>query len=62
MDDVCKVTTYYRADCGADALHANLPIRSSYFRDPGPTTTGIPLPRLFSDQALIAIEITSQAR
>ena len=57
FDDVCKVTTLYSGDCGADALHANLPIRSSYFTDPGPATTGIPLPQLAYDQMMIEIEI-----
>jgi len=56
INDVCKVTTYYQADCGADKLHANLPIRSSYFHEPSPTTTGIPLPCLSSHEALIEIE------
>ena len=40
-DDVCKVTTVYSGNCGADALNANLPIRSSYFTDPGPASTGV---------------------
>ena len=56
-DDVCKVTTVYHGDCGADALHANLPIRSSYFSDPGPATTGIPLPELAYDAMMIEIDV-----
>jgi hypothetical protein len=45
-DDVCKVTTVYAADSFADEPHANLSIRSSFFHDPGPATTGIPLSKL----------------
>ncbi len=56
-DDVCKVTTVYKGDCGAEALNANLPIRSSYFRDPGPASTGVPLPVLAYDSMVIEIDV-----
>ena len=56
-DDVCKVTTVYHGDCGADALNANLPIRSSYFPNPGPASTGVPLPELAYDSMMIEIDI-----
>ena len=56
-DDVCKVTTVYDGDCGADALNANLPIRSTYFSDPGPATTGIPLPALAYEGMMIEIDV-----
>ena len=46
MDDVVKVTTFYKGDGGGADLHENLSIRSSYFSDPGPATTGISLPFL----------------
>ena len=55
-DDICKVGTFYRGDWGADALHSNLPIRSSYFSEPGPATTGIPLPDLAYEGMAIEIE------
>jgi enamine deaminase RidA (YjgF/YER057c/UK114 family) len=56
-DDVCKVMTVYEGACGYDELHGNLGIRSSYFRDPGPATTGIPLPALAYPQMVIEIDI-----
>jgi len=56
-DDVCKVTTVYHGDCGAEALHANLPVRSSYFSDPGPATTGVPLPELAYEGMMIEIDV-----
>ena len=40
----------------APALHANLPIRSSYFADPGPATTGVPLPALAYESMVIEID------
>ena len=59
--DVCKVMTVYQRDCGADALNANLPIRSSYFDDPGPATTGVPLPALAYEGMCVEIDIYAMA-
>ncbi|MBT7145614.1 MAG: RidA family protein, partial [Rhodospirillales bacterium] len=57
FDDVVKVLTLYDGDCGEDALNANLPIRSSYFTDPGPTSTGVPLPELAYPGMMVEIDI-----
>ena len=59
--DVCKVMTVYKGDVGADALHANLPVRSSYFPDPGPASTGVPLPVLAYAGMCIEIDIYAMA-
>jgi enamine deaminase RidA (YjgF/YER057c/UK114 family) len=59
--DVCKVMTVYKGGCGAQALHDNLPIRSSYFEDPGPATTGVPLPFLAYESMCIEIDIYAMA-
>lgn len=59
--DVCKVLTVYEGQCGHDDLHDNLSIRSSYFPDPGPATTGIPLPELAYPGMVIEIEIFAMA-
>jgi enamine deaminase RidA (YjgF/YER057c/UK114 family) len=59
--DVCKVTTVYEGGCSHDDLHENLSIRSSYFEDPGPATTGIPLPKLAYPAMVIEIEIFAMA-
>ncbi len=56
-DDVCKVLAFYQGDCGEDALNANLPVRASYFADPGPATTGVPLPALAYPSMVIEIDI-----
>lgn len=60
-DDVCKVMTVYKGGCGAAALNDNLPIRSSYFADPGPATTGVPLPVLAYEGMCIEIDIYAMA-
>ena len=60
-DDVCKVMTVYKGDCGAAALNDNLPIRSSYFSDPGPATTGVPLPVLAYEGMCVEIDIYAMA-
>jgi enamine deaminase RidA (YjgF/YER057c/UK114 family) len=55
--DVCKVTTVYEGRGGGDDLHENLAIRSSFFPDPGPATTGIPLPILAYPEMVIEIDV-----
>jgi enamine deaminase RidA (YjgF/YER057c/UK114 family) len=62
IDDVVKVTTFYEGDGSGDDLHANLAIRSSYFSDPGPATTGISLPCLAYDGMVIEIEVIGMVR
>lgn len=56
-DDVCKVTTMYEGKSSHDTLHDNLLIRSSFFREPGPATTGIPLPALAYPGMIIEIDV-----
>jgi enamine deaminase RidA (YjgF/YER057c/UK114 family) len=61
MDDSVKVTAYYQGGTSADQLHANLSIRSGSFTEPGPASTGIPLPALAYDGMMIEIEIVAMA-
>jgi enamine deaminase RidA (YjgF/YER057c/UK114 family) len=56
-DDVCKVIAMYEGDCGERDLHKNLAIRSSFFSDPGPATTGVPLPKLAYPDMVIEIDV-----
>lgn len=56
LDDVVKVTTFYQGSASADALHENLLIRSGSYREPGPATTGIPMPNLVYEGMVIEIE------
>ena len=55
-DDVCKITTVYQGDGDSETLHGNLSIRAGYFRDPGPATTGVPLPALAYESMVIEID------
>ena len=55
--DVCKVTTVYQGRPNTTDLHDNLVIRSYFFPDPGPATTGIPLPTLAYPEMAIEIDI-----
>ncbi|MGI9414451.1 MAG: RidA family protein [Hyphomicrobiales bacterium] len=55
--DVVKATTYYRGGPAADDLHDNLQIRSSYYRAPGPASTGVPVAGLAAAAAMISVEV-----
>jgi enamine deaminase RidA (YjgF/YER057c/UK114 family) len=57
LDDVVKVTSFYEGGASAETLHENLAIRSASFRDPGPATTGIPMPWLAYEGMVIEIEV-----
>jgi len=59
LDDVVKVTTYYQGSASAEALHQNLLVRSGSFTDPGPATTGVPMPALVYPDMVIEIEVTA---
>lgn len=59
--DVCKVLAVYEGQCGGDDLHANLAIRSSFFEEPGPATTGVPLPKLAYPGMVIEIDVFAMA-
>ena len=54
--DVCKILAVYCARDDAQRLHENLSIRSSYFAEPGPASTGVPLPALAYDSMVIEID------
>lgn len=56
LADLVKVNTYYVGGAEPEALHENLSIRSSYYGDPGPASTGMPLPRLVPEGAMISID------
>ncbi|MFT5896054.1 MAG: enamine deaminase RidA (YjgF/YER057c/UK114 family) [bacterium] len=62
MDNIVKVTTFYQGSASADELHKNLMIRSNAFSNPGPATSGIPLPHLVSKHMMIEIEVIVIAR
>ena len=57
LDDVVKVTAYYGGAASAEILHDNLSVRSASFNDPGPASTGIPMPCLAYEDMEIEIEV-----
>ncbi|MEM7069283.1 MAG: Rid family hydrolase [Pseudomonadota bacterium] len=56
LDNVVKITTFYKGSASAEALHENLLIRSNSYSEPGPATTGIPIPNLVYEGMMIEIE------
>lgn len=61
VDDVVKVNAFYKGIGTAEDLHRNLTIRSAAFTEPGPATTGIPLPCLAYEDLMIEIEVVAMA-
>jgi hypothetical protein len=53
------VTAFYEGGASADQLHKNLSVRSACFTEPGPATTGIPVPFLAYEQMVIEIEVVA---
>jgi enamine deaminase RidA (YjgF/YER057c/UK114 family) len=54
--DILKVNCYYRGTDNPDHLHDNVNVRSSYFKKPGPTSTGVPVATLAYDGMMVEIE------
>jgi enamine deaminase RidA (YjgF/YER057c/UK114 family) len=59
LDDVVKVGAFYEGGASAGDLHRNLEIRSASFTEPGPASTGIPLPCLAYRDMVIEIEVVA---
>jgi enamine deaminase RidA (YjgF/YER057c/UK114 family) len=57
LDDVVKLNSFYKGGADRDYPRRYATIRSSYFRDPGPTTTGVPLPKI----AVLGLELEIEA-
>jgi len=56
IDDLVKITCFYKSDGTPEALHANLAIRSSYFSDPAPSQTSVPLMTMGLEGLMLEIE------
>ena len=56
MDDLAMTKCFYKSDGTPEALHANLAIRSSYFRDPAGPTTNVPLGTMGLEGLMLEIE------
>jgi enamine deaminase RidA (YjgF/YER057c/UK114 family) len=56
---VVKVNSFYAGDVGVDVLLPNLETRFSYFPAAGPTSTGVPFPKLAYEGMLTEIDIVA---
>jgi enamine deaminase RidA (YjgF/YER057c/UK114 family) len=61
IDDVMKVGCWYNGAASVATLRRNASIRSSYYRRPGPTSTGVPLPRQYAAGMEIQVDIVAMA-
>jgi len=56
FEHMVKINAFYVGTQGEQDLHENASVRSRYYRDPGPATTGIPFPYLAYEDMLIEID------
>jgi enamine deaminase RidA (YjgF/YER057c/UK114 family) len=56
MQDMVKLTCFYKSQNGAASLHDNLAVRSSYFDGVGPASTSVPLANLGFEGVMLEIE------
>lgn len=59
LDNIVSVRAFYAGGASPETLHDNLRVRSASFSEPGPTTTGIPLPCLAYESMEIEIEVVA---
>ena len=58
FENVVKVNAFYTGDVGEAVLQQNAEVRFSYFQgDPGPTSTGVPVPYLAYENMQIEIDL-----
>jgi enamine deaminase RidA (YjgF/YER057c/UK114 family) len=56
MEDMVKLTCFYKTQGSAASLHENLAVRSSYFDGTGPASTSVPLENLGFEGVMLEIE------
>ena len=54
---VAKITTHYVGDASAEDLHGNMKVRHSYYVEPGPASTGLPVSGLLGGDCRISIDV-----
>ncbi len=56
-EHIMRVNTFYAGATGADLFHQNVAIRSDYYREPWPVSTGVPVPYLAYEDMVIEIDV-----
>lgn len=59
FDNVVKLTTYYAGGATPEELHQNLQIRHSFYGDPSPASTGLPVYSLLDKRCKITTDIVA---
>jgi enamine deaminase RidA (YjgF/YER057c/UK114 family) len=59
MDDVVKLTRFYVGAGRREDWEVGAAIAASYFKEPGPAATGIPLPALAYEGLMVEIEVVA---
>ncbi len=62
LDDVVKNNAFYQGTAGPDTIVGNQRVRASYFREPGPASTGVPLKFLAYEGMMTEIEVIAMTR
>jgi enamine deaminase RidA (YjgF/YER057c/UK114 family) len=57
LDDVVKVNIFYVGQGTKEDWEAAAKVRASYFKEPGPAATGIPVPALAYEGMMTEIEV-----
>jgi enamine deaminase RidA (YjgF/YER057c/UK114 family) len=57
LDDVAKFNIYYRGEGTQDDWATAARVRAAYYSEPGPATTGIPVPGFADESVLIAMQV-----
>ena len=61
LDDVVKVNIFYVGTGTKENWETAARVRASYFKDPGPAATGIPVPFLAYEGMMTEIEVIAMA-
>lgn len=57
--DVVKLTAHYVGDASPEDLHGNMNIRHSFYRKPGPASTGLPVAGLHNTDCRLSIDVVA---
>ena len=57
FESVTKATTHYVGSSAAEDLHENMSVRNTYYRRPGPASTGLPVAAFPLSSSRIAVDV-----